>query len=154
MTKVYSHKDLRMIRFLAAVLAVTSFFAKAQDLEPRAYSNAPVGLNFLIAGYGYTGGGARPPTLPLTNCGRAGRGWLFHGACLCPFTNGAAIRQVRRGAALCLGLGKRHGNGPIPRSGNSRLCRSPGAFFIQLLRCTGVFHPGLFQLPAGHHCRC
>jgi hypothetical protein len=23
----------------------------AQDIEPRAYSNAPVGLNFLIAGY-------------------------------------------------------------------------------------------------------
>jgi hypothetical protein len=27
--------------------------AHAQDLEPRSYSNTPVGLNFLIAGYGY-----------------------------------------------------------------------------------------------------
>ena len=29
----------------------------AQDIEPRAYSNAPVGVNFLIAGYAYTSGG-------------------------------------------------------------------------------------------------
>jgi len=30
--------------------------AEAQDLEPRAFNNAPVGLNFLILGYGYTQG--------------------------------------------------------------------------------------------------
>ena len=30
--------------------------AHAQELEPRSYSNAPVGLNFLIAGYGYSDG--------------------------------------------------------------------------------------------------
>ena len=30
--------------------------AQAQDIEPRAYSNAPVGVNFLIAGYAYTKG--------------------------------------------------------------------------------------------------
>ena len=29
---------------------------EAQDLEPRAYSNTPVGMNFLIAGYAYTFG--------------------------------------------------------------------------------------------------
>src|SRR4030095_3585673 len=28
----------------------------AQALEPRAYSNSPVGLNFVIAGYGYAAG--------------------------------------------------------------------------------------------------
>ena len=40
----------------------------AQDIEPRAYSNAPVGVNFLIAGYGYTRGGvAFGPSLPITN---------------------------------------------------------------------------------------
>src|SRR5215472_9398666 len=42
--------------------------ARAQDIEPRAYSNAPVGVNFLIGGYAYTRGGI--PTdgsLPLTN---------------------------------------------------------------------------------------
>jgi len=31
--------------------------ARAQDLEPRAYSNTPVGLNFLIVGYAYSEGG-------------------------------------------------------------------------------------------------
>ena len=68
MTKLYRHKELRMIRFVAAALAVASFCAKAQDLEPRAYSNAPVGLNFLIAGYGYTGGGvATDPALPIAD---------------------------------------------------------------------------------------
>jgi hypothetical protein len=30
--------------------------AHAQDLEPRAYANAPVGLNFLILGYAYSQG--------------------------------------------------------------------------------------------------
>jgi hypothetical protein len=31
--------------------------AKGQDIEPRAFSNAPIGVNFLIAGYAYTQGG-------------------------------------------------------------------------------------------------
>ncbi len=40
----------------------------AQDIEPRSYSNAPIGVNFLIAGYAYTQGGiAFGPALPLTN---------------------------------------------------------------------------------------
>jgi len=30
--------------------------AKAQDAEPRSYTNTPVGLNFLIAGYLYSQG--------------------------------------------------------------------------------------------------
>jgi hypothetical protein len=42
--------------------------ADAQDLEPRAYANAPVGLNFLVAGYGYAAGGVgTDPALPLQN---------------------------------------------------------------------------------------
>ncbi|HEY7840223.1 MAG TPA: transporter [Gammaproteobacteria bacterium] len=42
--------------------------AAAQDLEPRSYSNAPVGMNFLIAGYGYAEGGlASDPSLALDN---------------------------------------------------------------------------------------
>ena len=40
--------------------------AKAQDAEPRLYSNTPVGLNFLIAGYLYSQGKiAFDPTLPI-----------------------------------------------------------------------------------------
>src|SRR4051812_37607209 len=30
--------------------------ARAQALEPRSYANTPVGINFLLAGYGYTEG--------------------------------------------------------------------------------------------------
>jgi hypothetical protein len=37
-----------------ALLGIT--VAKAQDAEPRSYSNTPVGLNFLIAGYLYSDG--------------------------------------------------------------------------------------------------
>lgn len=39
---------------VVVVLAATT--AEAQDLEPRTYANAPVGLNFLILGYAYTRG--------------------------------------------------------------------------------------------------
>lgn len=40
----------------------------AQEIEPRTYSNAPVGVNFLIAGYGWSEGDvAVDSSLPLTN---------------------------------------------------------------------------------------
>jgi hypothetical protein len=40
----------------------------AQDLEPRAYSNTPTGLNFLLAGYQYSEGALLfDPTLPITD---------------------------------------------------------------------------------------
>jgi hypothetical protein len=42
--------------------------AHAQQLEPRAYSNAPIGLNFLLASYQYSWGEVLlDPTLPVTN---------------------------------------------------------------------------------------
>lgn len=42
--------------------------SQAQDMEPRSYSNAPVGLNFLVAGYGYTRGGvAFDSSVPVSN---------------------------------------------------------------------------------------
>lgn len=40
--------------------------ARAAEIEPRAYSNAPVGVNFLIAGYAYSSGGlSTDPASPL-----------------------------------------------------------------------------------------
>ena len=53
-----------------AVLGVLSMArgAGAQDLEPRAYSAAPIGTNFLLAGYTHTSGGvSTDPSLPITN---------------------------------------------------------------------------------------
>lgn len=42
--------------------------AGAQDLEPRSYTNTPVGLNFLIAGYAYQQGDVvTDPGLPIQN---------------------------------------------------------------------------------------
>jgi hypothetical protein len=50
------------------VLALGGGGAHAEDIEPRAYSNAPVGINFLIAGYAYAEGGlAADASVPLTN---------------------------------------------------------------------------------------
>ena len=47
-------------------LVVVASGVHAQDLEPRVYANTPVGLNFLIAGYGYTEGGVTAdPSVPL-----------------------------------------------------------------------------------------
>ncbi len=51
---------------LAGLLAASA--AQAQDIEPRKWSNAPVGVNFLILGYAYTQGGiAFDPSLPVSN---------------------------------------------------------------------------------------
>lgn len=54
---------------LAAVVSVAALSeASAQSIEPRAYQNAPVGVNFLIAGYAYTNGGlSLDPSLPVTD---------------------------------------------------------------------------------------
>jgi len=56
----------------AAFIALASLgrarHAAAQDIEPRTYSNAPVGVNFLIAGYAYTRGALQFDTaLDLTD---------------------------------------------------------------------------------------
>ena len=54
--------------YLLAVLALTGIAsARAQDIEPRAYSNAPVGVNFVIAGYVLTQGGLSFDSVPITN---------------------------------------------------------------------------------------
>ena len=60
------------IKFLAAIvlLAIAAIFhsgsAIAQSLEPRAYSNTPVGMNFLMLGYGYQWGDVLPdPSVPV-----------------------------------------------------------------------------------------
>ena len=55
----------------AAIIALTCLVAsgaRAQDIEPRKWSDTPVGVNFLILGYAYTQGGiAFDPSLPINN---------------------------------------------------------------------------------------
>lgn len=47
---------LRTLIALVAILAVPIAGANCQELEPRSYTNTPVGLNFLLLGYGYSDG--------------------------------------------------------------------------------------------------
>ncbi|MDP3443177.1 MAG: transporter [Ignavibacteria bacterium] len=50
------------------IIIVSSFDVSCQELEPRAYSNAPIGLNFVLAGYAYSAGGILfDPSIPLKN---------------------------------------------------------------------------------------
>jgi Putative MetA-pathway of phenol degradation len=53
----------------AATLSICAHSTvRAQSMEPLSYTNSPIGLNFLIAGYGYqTGNVLLDPSLPLKN---------------------------------------------------------------------------------------
>ena len=72
-----SHRSLQNARtrkvlyaaLCAALLTVVSpNNARAQQLEPRLYANAPTGLNFLLAGYQYSWGDVfTDPSLPIEN---------------------------------------------------------------------------------------
>jgi hypothetical protein len=55
-------------RMAVLLLAAVAGHAAAQDIEPRAYSNAPVGVNFAIAGAAWTRGGLTfDSSVPITN---------------------------------------------------------------------------------------
>jgi hypothetical protein len=56
-----------LVSGVALVVALASgATVQAQELEPRAYANAPVGLNFLILGYAYSQGDvAFEPSVPI-----------------------------------------------------------------------------------------
>jgi len=57
-----------LLRAVLLALVAASLPARAQDIEPRAYSNAPVGVNFAIAGLAGTRGGlAFDPASDLKN---------------------------------------------------------------------------------------
>ncbi len=50
------------------ILGMVNSSVSEADIEPRSYSNIPVGLNFLLAGYTYqTGNVSFVPTLPISN---------------------------------------------------------------------------------------
>jgi hypothetical protein len=60
------------------VWAATGAVAIAQDLEPRAFSNSPVGMQFFIAGFGESRGKVNlDPALPIDNLGVESQfGWV------------------------------------------------------------------------------
>lgn len=58
--------------FVARAVALSGLLvasaARAQDLEPRAYSSAPAGANFFVAGYSYQSGDVLvDPSLPVSD---------------------------------------------------------------------------------------
>lgn len=60
-------QDVAIIVALALFVATSSVYA--QTLEPRAYANAPTGLNFLLLGYqNSTGGLVFDPAVPIYVC--------------------------------------------------------------------------------------
>src|SRR3954462_13923653 len=64
----FTVRVMRMATILLAVPLAAASAARAQDIEPRAYANAPVGVNFLVGGYAYTQGSLpTDPSVPLTN---------------------------------------------------------------------------------------
>lgn len=60
---------LRRAAVLALALELAAAApARAQQLEPRAYANLPIGLNFLVAGYAYSRGDVLfDPAVPVTD---------------------------------------------------------------------------------------
>jgi len=63
-----THCDRLWAALIAFARVLQAPVAQAQDIEPRSYSNAPVGVNFVIAGYSYPRGGiAFDPSLPIEN---------------------------------------------------------------------------------------
>jgi len=60
--------DWGPVRSVAFVAALLPALAAAQELEPRAYSNAPIGTNFIVAGYARSSGRVLlDPSLPVTD---------------------------------------------------------------------------------------
>jgi len=58
----------RLCCLLLGLVALAAGNAAAEEIEPRAYTNAPVGVNFLIADYSYTEGGlSLDRSIPLTD---------------------------------------------------------------------------------------
>jgi hypothetical protein len=63
-----SGTEIAAALILWAILALAPGIAHAQDIEPRAYSNTPVGVNFLIGGYAGTRGDLSfDSNVPITN---------------------------------------------------------------------------------------
>jgi hypothetical protein len=80
-------------------LAVGIADVKAQEAEPRSYSNTPVGLNFLIAGYVFAQGKlAFDPNLSIADAN-------FRSSTGCPSSdNLRLIRQFEKGGSGSSGV--------------------------------------------------
>src|SRR5215470_7298745 len=63
-----SHRRLLSFLLLGLTILTLAPALRAQSLEPRAYANLPIGLNFLLAGYAYSRGDVLlDPSLPVSD---------------------------------------------------------------------------------------
>jgi hypothetical protein len=73
---LFKNKHQLAVTALLLLFKLSSIYA--QDLEPRAYTNIPVGLNFVVAGYAYSAGGVLfDPAVPLDNANIKIHGTVF-----------------------------------------------------------------------------
>jgi outer membrane putative beta-barrel porin/alpha-amylase len=60
--------DLRVLLLTVTAAGAIAFPAWTQELEPRSYSPSPVGVNFVVASYGYSSGAiVFDPSLPISD---------------------------------------------------------------------------------------
>jgi hypothetical protein len=79
--------------FILSVFVFLSLpqFIRCQDLEPRACTNIPVGINFAPAGYAYTAGGVLfDPAVPLENAN------IKIHAIVCQYRWGKSIPRIKK----------------------------------------------------------
>ena len=67
-TRSFSFLGTRGVLLLTVCLAQCVTGAQAQDLEPRSYTNIPIGMNFMVLGYAHSQGEVSPsPGAPVEN---------------------------------------------------------------------------------------
>ena len=67
-----------LLRLFALAIVLCSPLSWAQEIEPRAYSNVPLDMNFLVVAYAHaTGSFAADPSLPLEDAELKTDGLLF-----------------------------------------------------------------------------
>ena len=125
-----------MLTIVLVVLAMVSTVS-GQDLEPRAYVNTPVGMNFLIAGYAHTEGGvATDPAVPLENAQVSTNGtFLAYVRSLDIWGRSGKIDMIFPYAWMS---GKADFLGEVSGTKRLRLGRPTVPRFCQFLRCTGA----------------
>ena len=151
---LYSFVEFFPSRFarlaMLAILGMTTLPVSATDSDPRAYSNIPVGLNFLIAGYGYNKGNVTfAPSVPITN------GKLETHSAVLAYSR--ALDIWGKSGKVDVIIPQAWISGQAEVSGQPKDREIAGfadplfRFYVNLYRCSGPVDERLRQVPAGHH---
>ena len=132
----------------AAALVFAATHACAAELEPRAYVNTPVGLNFLLAGYSYSEGGlSTNAASPISDANlQIHTEVLAYARTLDVWGKSGKFDVILPYSELS---GTATVNGQPRHREISRAERPALPFLGQLLRCSRAVNRGVRQLPAG-----